>query len=112
MEAIGVFRVFYRDYANEVVISSAQPEQLAADRLAALAGHLLVSEDNFLGVVDASDTILQLYPDAGKIVVELVFPDTAGCYRSRMTREDAMELLTRLPAAFDESLLPGGQYIG
>ncbi len=112
MDKVGVFRVFYRDYANEVAISSAQPEQLAADRLAPLAQHLLTSEDNFLGVVDASDTILQFYLDAGKIVVELLYPDTAGCYRSHMVEDAALALLARLPAAFDEGLLPGGQFIG
>lgn len=112
MIATGTFRVFYRDYANDVAISSAQPEQLDADRLASLAGHLLGSEDNFLGIVDASDSILQLYLDAGKIVVELVYPDTTGCYRSRMSEDEAMALLGKLPAAFDEGLLPGGQFIG
>lgn len=107
-----VFRVFYRDYAHNVAIKSTEPQELGADRLGVLAEHLLVSEDNFLGVVDGNDTILQLYLDDDHVIAELIYPDTPGCYRLRLEREDAFDLLGRLPEAFSEELLPGAQYIG
>ncbi|MCB1803184.1 MAG: hypothetical protein KDI82_15940 [Gammaproteobacteria bacterium] len=107
------FRVFYRDYANEVSISSAQPESLAADRVAPLAERLLVDADNFLGVVDASDTILQCYlaDDPGQVTCELVYPEATGCLRCTMSLERSLALLGGLPEAFSETLLPGAQYI-
>lgn len=107
------FAVFYRDYAHDVTIKSTEPETLAADRLTAVAEHLLTSVDNFFGILGTNDVILQLYlEDDGDIVAELIYPDADGCYRAKMSREAAMEMLSKLPLTFSEDLLPGGQYIG
>lgn len=105
------FAVFYRDYANEVVISSANAEPLAADRLMHLAERLLVHEDNFLGVQDTNDCILQCYLDGDRIIAEILYPESTGCLRSTMSKEQLMQLLDSLPASFDEKLLPGAKYI-
>ena len=108
-----VVRVFYRDYLNEVAISSTQPESLLQDRLVPLAQRLLLSEDNFLGVVDRHDTILQCYlseePDA--VVLELVRPERPGCQRSIMPRDEAFDRLGSLPDQFDDALLPNSEYV-
>lgn len=107
------WKVFYRDYANAVSISSAQPESLPADRLVPLAERLLGDADNFLGVVDHADSILQCYcaerDDA--ITLELLYPEASGCLRLTVPREQALALLDRLPETFDEQLLQGAQYI-
>lgn len=107
------FRVFYRDYANKVSISSAQPEVLAADRVAPLARRLLVDADNFLGIVDATDTILQCYlnDDGSQVSCELVYPEASGCLRLVLPKEQALALLEGLTETFSDSLLPGAQYI-
>ena len=106
-------RVFYRDYANQVMISSAQPEALAVDRIVPLAERLLVDADNFLGLVDASDLILQCYmaDDPANVTLELVYPEATGCLRLTVSRDRALAILGRLPTTFDESLLQGAQYI-
>lgn len=106
-------RVFYRDYANAVSISSAQPEALPIDRVVPLAERLLVDADNFLGIVDTSDAILQCYigDDDGIVTLELVYPEASGCLRTALPRGQALALLGRLPETFDEHLLPGAQYI-
>lgn len=106
-------RVFYRDYTSGVSISSTQPEPLAAERIRPLAVRLLGDSDNFLGVVDAQDTILQCYrPDAGdRVVLELVYPEVRGCLRLTLPMDDALTLLAGLPELFDETLLPGAQYL-
>lgn len=108
-----VLRVFYRDYANAVAISSAQPESLLANRIVPLADRLLAGADNFLGVVDPNDVILQCYraDDPGEVVLELVYPEATGCLRLVVPREDALDRLDRLPEYFDESLLSGGNYV-
>lgn len=113
-----VFEVFYRDYRHDVAISSAAPEPLDAKRLAPLAEKLLESADNFFGVVDAHNSILQFYLDdeaAGPepvVVVELLFAEQPGYYQADMSLADALDLLGRLPDSFDSELLPGGRYIG
>ena len=107
------FSVFYRHYEHDVTIKSTEPEILAADRLAAVAEHLLSSEDNFFGILDNGDAILQLYlDDDGSIVAELIYPDVDGCFRARMSLQEVTTLLGRLPSVFTEDLLPGAQFIG
>ena len=108
-----VLQVFYRDYINAVTISSAQPEVLQADRIVPLADRLLVPGDNFLGVVDRHDVILQCYvaDDPAEITLELVYPEASGCLRLTLPRGDALDRLDALPELFDDSLLQGEQYI-
>ena len=106
-------RVFYRDYGRDLVVPSTAPESLPADRVTALAEHILISEDSFLGMVDRNDTILQCYlaDDAARLTLELVYPEASGCLRLTLPREQALERLADLPELFDEALLPGAQYI-
>ena len=108
-----VLRVFYRDYRSGASIPSTHPESLSAARIAALADQLLTAGDNFLGVVDANDVILQCYAgdDASTITLELVYPEATGCLRLTLPREQALDRLDHLPAMFDESLLSGAQYV-
>ena len=108
-----VLRVFYPDYANGVSIPSTHPETLAASRVAPLADQLLVAGDNFLGVVDPNDVILQCYAgdDPATITLELVYPEATGCLRLTLSREEALDLLDHLPEFFDETLLSGAQYV-
>lgn len=109
----GAFRVFYRDYTNDIAISSLQPESLPAERVAHMAETVLRHADNFFGVVDSDDTVLQFYPDDGEssVIVELLYPESRGVLRRSMSRERAFSLLADLPDPFDERLLPGAQFI-
>jgi hypothetical protein len=107
------FRVFYRDYVNDVAISSAQPESLPAARIAPLAETVLQHADNFFGVVDANELVIQLYldDDERSVFIELLYPEGQGMLRLNTSWEQAVALLADLPEAFDESLLPGAQFI-
>ncbi len=116
IEESPVFKVFYRDYVNGVAISSSQPEELAGDRIAPLAEALLQHADNFLGVVDKNESILQAYLDDDEqtVFLELLYPEGRGPesragLRLQMSWADAVDILAQLPAEFDEALLPGAQ---
>ena len=113
LHAHRVYRVFYRDYLNDVSIKSSEPESLLADRVVPLAEQLLVSADNFLGVVDRHDTILQCYlnDDSDEVVLELVMPEQPGCLRCILPRTTAMRRLAELPETFDAVLLPEAEQI-
>jgi hypothetical protein len=101
-----VFGVFYRDYAHDVAISSARPESLLGSRLPALAERLLVDEDNFLGIVDRNENILQLYlDDDGLVVVELLRPGRDDLDQVRLPLAQVLARLADLPADFDRRLL-------
>jgi hypothetical protein len=114
MESRRSLRVFYRDYVNAVNIPSSRPEALAVDRIPALAGRLWENSDNFVGVVDRNDVILQGYrdDDGDAIVLEMIYPEATGCLRLRVAGDEALVLMVDLPDVFDASLLRGARYIG
>lgn len=111
--AIRVLRVFYRDRRNAVAIPSSRPEPLMVSRIAPLAERLLDDPDNFLGVVDRNDVILQAYaadaPD--RLTLELVYPDASACLRLDLARDVGLRLLGDLPECFDAALLPGAERV-
>ena len=106
-------RVFYRDYVNDVSIASTAAEPLDTARVAPLAETLLTAPDNFLGIIDAADAVLQCYlaEQPGDVVLELLYPETEGYLRIVLPRPEAMARLTDLPEQFDDALLAGGQYV-
>ena len=62
---------------------------------------------------DENHTVLQLYAtEDGSVVLELIYPESDGCLRLKRTRQQALEILGKLPAAFEDGLLPGANYIG
>ena len=107
------YRVFYRDSGNAQSVPSSAPQSLPADQLVELAERLLVDQDNFLGVVDRNDLILQCYvaDDSELVTLELIYPDSTGCLRLTLPRSEVLQQLETLPELFDESLLKGAQYI-
>lgn len=108
-----VFDVFYRDYVNNVVISSGKPEPLDASRIAPLAEVVLQHADNFFGIVDGNGLVLQAFLDDDEqtIWVELLFEEGQGALRLQMPWQNAIDLLRDLPNEFSEKLLPGAQFI-
>lgn len=106
------FKIYYCDFIHDSSISSSKPEFLAADRLVPLAEHLLAAEDNYLGVLDNAETILQFYLTGKDMVVELLYPEGKGMLQSKMSLEEGMKLLGSLPDEFSEELLPGATFIG
>jgi hypothetical protein len=108
-----VFGVFYRDYAHEIAISSAHPESLLATRIPALAERLLVDRDNFLGIVDRNDAVLQLYQqDDGTVAVELLRSGRGDFLRGSAPLAEVLALLADLPPVFVDDLVPNGRRIG
>lgn len=113
MEARHSYKVFYRDYEHDVSIPSHKPESLLAERVAPLAQKLLQYPDNFLGIQDDNDIILQCYldDDEQNLILELMYPESPNCLRTILSVNDGLELLARLPKEFTEETLPGAQLI-
>ena len=75
-----MFKVFYKDYVNDVAIKSSEPEELSCDRIAPLAEVLLQHADNFFGIYDGKDTLLQAYLDDDEqtVFLELQYHEQQG----------------------------------
>ena len=109
-----LFKVFYKDYVNDVSIKSSEPGELSGDRIAPLAEVLLQHADNFLGIYDGKDTLLQAYLDDDEqtVFLELQYHEQQGCLQLKLPWADAFDILASLPAEFGDELLPDAKYIG
>lgn len=117
------FAVFYRAAAWGEQVQSHAPRQVSRDGLRELAEALFgdagqAAAEDYLGIIDGTDLILQAYPDdatagepASALVVELLYPEADAGLRTRLGRTEFLRLLAALPARFDEGLLPGAQYV-
>ena len=110
---LNTYKVFYRDYEKNISISSSNPEVLNVNHIKLLAENLLQHADNFLGIVDKNDLILQAYldDDEQNIFLELIFPERKDFLQTRLKWSDAFDLLSNLPREFIKNFLPNANFI-
>lgn len=100
-------RTFFHLAALGEEVSSAEPLSLPNDRLWDDLVAELSGEDDYVGLLDNDENILQILPQDGDTFwVELPrFAERASFGRS-MTAEELQTLLLRLPARFDRRSFP------
>ncbi|MFE8035001.1 hypothetical protein [Thiohalocapsa marina] len=72
----------------------------------------LQSEDDYLGIIDDSDHILQVLPepDHQRYYVEVPIDAAKASYGRYVDRTELEDLVRTLPASFDEHSIPGLTY--
>jgi hypothetical protein len=72
----------------------------------------LQSADDYLGILDAEDTTLQVLPepDQNRYYVEVPIDAAKASYGRYVTRAELEELIRTLPPTFDERSIPGLTY--
>ena len=74
--------------------------------------HLLHSEDDYLGIMDARDNVLQILrtPGQDRYWVELPIEEARASYGQYMVLAEVEELLRALPRVLDRNGIPGMEY--
>ena len=94
------YQVFYTSYSLQQSVSSSSPRLLDADQLKALILRTLKGEDDFLGVIDSEDRVIQFTCSAGdNFLVEIPDIDAKNSLQRHLSREETLELIARLPAS-------------
>jgi len=97
------YKVFYTSHSRQESASSTAPRLLDAEQLEALALRILADEDDFLGVIDNDDRIIQfMRSSADELLVELPDFDARESLQCRLSTEQALELLRYLPGRLQE----------
>lgn len=98
-----VFKVFYRDYQNAETVASTSPNSMLSMAIPELADQVLQHADSFIGIIDASDTILLMYldDDETQVTMEVVFPNDSDGYSEIFDYQSALCKINELPAQFD-----------
>jgi hypothetical protein len=106
------YRVFYLFERSGESVSSASAVEMSAKAIREQLLPRLHSEDDFLGLIDVEDNVLQilLEPDRGLYWVELPMDAAKASYGRHMELEELKDLLARLPPLLDRRYIPGLEY--
>ncbi len=94
------YQVFYTSYSLQQSVSSSSPRLLDVDQLKALILRIIKEEDDFLGVIDSEDRVIQFMRSAGdNFLVEIPDFEAKNSLQRQLSREETLELIARLPAS-------------
>lgn len=106
------YRVFYLFERFRESISSASAVEMSVRSICEQLLPRLQSEDDYLGIIDAQETIMQILCEPGeqRYWVELPIDAAKASYGLHMDFEQLRVLLMGLPAVFDREAIPGLVY--
>lgn len=106
------YRVFYYFERSGESVSSTSAIEMSAKAICEQLLARLHSADDFLGIIDAEDHVLQILPEPGedRFWVELPIDEARASYGRFMSLTELGELVRRLPQIFDSSAIPNLTY--
>jgi len=106
------YRVFYLFERTGESLSSASALEMNARAIREQLLPRLRTEDDYLGIIDPQDNVLQILfePGDGRFWVELPLDAAKASYGRHMVLEEIQELLRQLPAVFNREAIPGLEY--
>jgi len=92
------YQVFYTSYSLQESVSSSSPQPLDGEQLKALALRILNEEDDFLGVVDNEERVIQIMRESDDdYLVEIPDFDARSRLQRHLRKQEALELIGCLP---------------
>lgn len=105
------YRVFFRFGASGAQISSAKAVEMSCDEIRDKLLERLVSEGDYLGLIDDRDQVLQICLELdGRYWVELPLDSVQASYGCYMDLDELEGLLEKLPERFEYRRFPNMQY--
>jgi hypothetical protein len=106
------YRVFYFFERSGESITSTSPVEMTAKSIREQLLHRLHSDDDYVGIMDARDNVLQILRDPGgdRYWVELPMEEARASFGRYMVLAELEELLLGLPKVLDRSRIPDMQY--
>jgi len=106
------YRVFYFFERSSESVSSASAVEMSARAIRDQLLGRLRSEDDYLGIIDGNENLLQILyePGAERFWVELPLDAARASYGRYVTLAELEELILNLPQVFDRVHIPGLEY--
>lgn len=106
------YRVFYYFERTGESVSSTSPVEMSAKSIHEQLLNRLHSRDDYLGILDARDNVLQilLASGDGRYWVELPLEEARASYGRYMDLVEVQELVLGLPRVLDRDRIPGLEY--
>jgi hypothetical protein len=106
------FRVFYFFSRSGESLSSVSAVEMSAKAIRDQLLRRLLSEDDYLGILDKQENTLQILREPGedRYWVELPLDAARASYGRHMSYAQLEELILHLPEVFDRSQIPDLEY--
>ncbi len=106
------YRVFYYFARSQEALSSASAVEMTARAIREQLLPRLQSEDDYLGIIDAEDNILQILCEPGteRYWVEIPIDAAKASYGRHMTYAEMEDFVASLPQILDQDRIPGLSY--
>lgn len=106
------FRVFYLINRSGECVSSVSAVAMSPKQICEQMIDRLNSPDDYLGILDAEDRVLQILPepDQSRFYVEVPLEAAKASYGRYVNRAELLELILHLPERLDEHSIPGLSY--
>jgi len=106
------FRVYYLINRSGERVSSKSAVEMTTKAICEQMLDRLQSEDDYLGILDADDNVLQILPEPEqqRYYVEVPLDAAKASYGRHVNREELEVLICALPARLDERSVPGLTY--
>lgn len=106
------FRVFYLINRSGESLSSTSAVAMTQKQICEQMIGRLNSPDDYLGILDAEDRVLQILPEPepSRYYIEVPLDAAKASYGRYVNREELLELILNLPERLDEQSIPGLSY--
>jgi len=106
------YKVFYYFQRSNDVLSSANAMEMSARDIRRQLLARLHTEDDYLGLIDSHDNVLQILcePKAGLFWIEIPQDAARASWGRYVTMDELVEMVESLPPVFDHEKLPGLEY--
>ena len=106
------YRVFYLFDRSGECVSSASAVEMSARAIREQLLPRLQTEDDFLGIIDGEDNVLQILPEPSsrRYWVELPIDAAKASFGRHMNLDEVEHLMNALPVIFGQESIPGLKY--
>ena len=106
------YRAFFFFQRSCESVSSASPIAMNAREIREQLLPRLQSDDDYIGLIDAGDNVLQLMCEPGgeRFWLEIPLDAAKASYGCHVNREELGELIDSLPGVFGQTMIPGLKY--
>ena len=106
------YRAFFSLERSGESVSSATAADMTVREICEPLLPRLQSDDDYIGLIDAGDTVLQLTCEPGgeRFWVEIPLDAAKASYGCHANREELGALIGSLPGVFDQAMIPALKY--
>lgn len=101
------YHAFYCCNSTGKVVEAANAQPIDLDSAGAMVAEMLLSDDDFFGLIDDAETTLQFLRIGQLVRMEIPSPELGGSLAKDVSLAEAQATIRSLPEAITAELIPG-----